>query len=245
MATRLSECRAGYRAGSFRESCCAQLVRHWSRETPDDFLFDNQILAQILARGYAIAEVTCPTKYFPEASSINFQRSLQYGLGCLANRNTLSAGTLSVAQASAGVIRGQRQRQTRKITSESPVTARPIEKNGGRYRNLTTVPAFCQFNPEQPDIGFQSCGPRAVDRSAPAHDRTAFGTQEHPGLLHWMSPAIRFSLNRRNLKAASLTLVESLTRDLRRGMSSWPATPRSPEDDRAPDCFLLILLAHC
>ena len=50
----------------------------------DDFLFDNQILAQIFALGYPIAEVTCPTKYFPEASSINFWRSLKYGLGCLA-----------------------------------------------------------------------------------------------------------------------------------------------------------------
>jgi hypothetical protein len=49
----------------------------------DDFVFDNQMLAQILWAGYAVAEVSCPTKYFTEASSINFLRSVQYGLGCL------------------------------------------------------------------------------------------------------------------------------------------------------------------
>jgi hypothetical protein len=50
----------------------------------DDFVFDNQVLAQILALGSAIGEVTCPARYMPEASSINFRRSVRYGLGCLA-----------------------------------------------------------------------------------------------------------------------------------------------------------------
>jgi hypothetical protein len=49
----------------------------------DDFAFDIQMLAQILWFGHTIAEVTCPTKYFPEASSINLWRSIRYGLGCL------------------------------------------------------------------------------------------------------------------------------------------------------------------
>ena len=49
----------------------------------DDFVFDNQMLAQILWFGHTIAEVSCPTKYFTEASSINFTRSVKYGLGCL------------------------------------------------------------------------------------------------------------------------------------------------------------------
>ncbi|MCK4943901.1 MAG: glycosyltransferase family 2 protein, partial [Candidatus Aminicenantes bacterium] len=49
----------------------------------DDFIFDNQILAQILWQGHRIGEVSCPTKYFDEASSINFLRSLKYGLGCI------------------------------------------------------------------------------------------------------------------------------------------------------------------
>ena len=49
----------------------------------DDFIFDNEMIAQIFYKGYEIAEVTCPTKYFEEASSINFSRSMKYGLGVL------------------------------------------------------------------------------------------------------------------------------------------------------------------
>ena len=48
-----------------------------------DFVFDNQMLAQIIWLGYTIAEISCPTKYFAEASSINLQRSIKYGFGCL------------------------------------------------------------------------------------------------------------------------------------------------------------------
>ncbi len=49
----------------------------------DDFVFDNEMIAQIFMAGFSIAEITCPTKYFPEASSINFLRSSKYGLGVL------------------------------------------------------------------------------------------------------------------------------------------------------------------
>ena len=49
----------------------------------DDFIFDNEMVSQIFFKGFQIAEITCPTKYFEEASSINFQRSMKYGLGCL------------------------------------------------------------------------------------------------------------------------------------------------------------------
>jgi hypothetical protein len=49
----------------------------------DDFVFDNQILAEVISLGCAIGEVTCPARYLPEASSINFRRSIRYGLGCL------------------------------------------------------------------------------------------------------------------------------------------------------------------
>ena len=49
----------------------------------NDFLFDNQFLAQVIWRGHTIGEVSCPTRYFAEASSINFRRSSAYGLGCL------------------------------------------------------------------------------------------------------------------------------------------------------------------
>ena len=50
----------------------------------DDFVFDNQMLSQIFYAGFEIGEITCPTKYFEEASSINFSRSSTYGLGVLA-----------------------------------------------------------------------------------------------------------------------------------------------------------------
>jgi len=75
---KLSEYHTGFRAFS----------RHLLEQLPigansDDFVFDNQILAQILWKGYTVAEVSCPTQYFTEASSINFSRSVRYGLGCL------------------------------------------------------------------------------------------------------------------------------------------------------------------
>ena len=54
------------------------------KHNSDDFVFDNQMLAQILWHGFTIGEVSCPTKYFAEASSINLRRSIQYGLGCVA-----------------------------------------------------------------------------------------------------------------------------------------------------------------
>lgn len=75
---KLSEYHTGYRA--------------WSREVleslpllanSDDFVFDNQMLVQCIYRGFRIGEVSCPTKYFAEASSINFRRSVTYGLGVL------------------------------------------------------------------------------------------------------------------------------------------------------------------
>jgi hypothetical protein len=75
---KLSEYHTGYRAFS-REL----LERLPLESNSDDFVFDNQMLAQILWCGYMIAEVSCPTKYFAEASSINLRRSIRYGIGCL------------------------------------------------------------------------------------------------------------------------------------------------------------------
>jgi len=78
MGAKLSEYHTGYRAFS------RELLQKLPLEkNSDDFVFDNEMLAQILWRGYQIAEVSCPTKYFKEASSINFQRSCKYGIGCL------------------------------------------------------------------------------------------------------------------------------------------------------------------
>lgn len=78
LGAKLSEYHTGYRAFS-REL----LERIPLNRNSNDFVFDNQMLAQIHWMGYSIAEVSCPTKYFAEASSINFQRSITYGIGCL------------------------------------------------------------------------------------------------------------------------------------------------------------------
>ena len=75
---KLSEYHTGYRGFSR-----ALLEKLPVEVNSDDFIFDNQVLAQILWFGYTIAEVSCPTKYFTEASSLNFIRSLKYGFGCL------------------------------------------------------------------------------------------------------------------------------------------------------------------
>jgi hypothetical protein len=75
---KLSEYHTGYRAFSRR-----LLEKLPLEENSDDFVFDNQMLMQILWAGYVIAEISCPTRYFPEASSISFWRSLRYGWGCL------------------------------------------------------------------------------------------------------------------------------------------------------------------
>lgn len=75
---KLSEYHTGYRAFS------ATVLRDLNLEAnSDDFVFDNQMLSQIIYKGYEIGEVTCPTKYFEEASSINFKRSSIYGIGVL------------------------------------------------------------------------------------------------------------------------------------------------------------------
>lgn len=78
IGAKLSEYHTGYRAFS-REL----LEKVADAPKSDDFLYDNQMLAQIIWQGWSIAEVSCPTKYFAEASSINFCRSFSYGLGCL------------------------------------------------------------------------------------------------------------------------------------------------------------------
>jgi hypothetical protein len=79
---KLSEYHTGYRAFSRKVLLELPLL-----ENSDDFVFDNQVLAQCVNFGFRIGEVSCPTKYFEEASSINFRRSVIYGLGVL--RTTL------------------------------------------------------------------------------------------------------------------------------------------------------------
>ena len=79
LGVKLSEYHTGYRAFSSKVLMELPLL-----ENSDDFVFDNQMLAQCVYFGFRIGEVSCPTKYFAEASSINFRRSVVYGLGVLA-----------------------------------------------------------------------------------------------------------------------------------------------------------------
>jgi glycosyltransferase involved in cell wall biosynthesis len=89
LGAKLSEYHTGYRAFARK-----LLERIPLEKNSDDFVFDNQILAQILWLGQSIGEVTCPAKYMPEASSINFRRSVRYGFGCLATALQFNAARL-------------------------------------------------------------------------------------------------------------------------------------------------------
>jgi glycosyltransferase involved in cell wall biosynthesis len=93
LGAKLSEYHTGYRAFSRELLECLPLGRN-----SNDFVFDNEMLAQILWCGYTIAEVSCPTKYFAEASSINFRRSLKYGFGCLATGLSFRFAKMGLAQ---------------------------------------------------------------------------------------------------------------------------------------------------
>jgi len=78
LGQKLSEYHTGYRAFS-----CEVIKSINLNKNSDDYIFDNQMLSQIIYAGYEIAEITCPTKYFNDASSINFNRSIIYGVGVL------------------------------------------------------------------------------------------------------------------------------------------------------------------
>jgi len=75
---KLSEYHTGYRA--YKREVLENIL---FENNSDDFVFDNEVVSQIFMKGYQIAEITCPTKYFEEASSINFSRSMKYGFGVL------------------------------------------------------------------------------------------------------------------------------------------------------------------
>lgn len=93
MGAKLSEYHTGYRAFS------RELLEEIDLEdNSDDFVFDNQMLAQILWHGYQIAEISCPTKYFKEASSINFSRSVKYGFGCLATAGLYRLAKMNIVK---------------------------------------------------------------------------------------------------------------------------------------------------
>lgn len=93
LGAKLSEYHTGYRAFS------RQILERLDLEAnSDDFVFDNQMLAQILWHGFTIGEVSCPTRYFAEASSINFRRSVRYGMGCLATGIQFRLAKLGLAR---------------------------------------------------------------------------------------------------------------------------------------------------
>jgi len=96
LGVKLSEYHTGFRAFS-REL----LQKLPLLENSDDFVFDNQMIAQAVMFGFNIGEISCPTKYFKEASSINFKRSVKYGLGVLST-------TVSFVAHKWGVIRAPR-----------------------------------------------------------------------------------------------------------------------------------------
>src|SRR5581483_4196075 len=113
MGSKLSEFHTGYRAYA-RELLEALPLDHNS----DDFVFDNQVLAEALWQGFAIGEISCPTSYAPDASSINFRRSVRYGFGCLGT-------ALAFRMAKAGLRRSPR------FAVSAP---RPLVESAGRHR---------------------------------------------------------------------------------------------------------------
>lgn len=107
LRVKLSEYHTGYRAFSRQVLTELPLL-----ENSDDFVFDNQMLAQCVHFGFRIGEVSCPTKYFREASSINFRRSVTYGFGVLAT-------TLQFAAQRIGLVNLPRfSQQGRKLEAE-------------------------------------------------------------------------------------------------------------------------------
>jgi len=109
LGVKLSEYHTGYRAFSRKVLTELPLL-----ENSDDFVFDNQMLAQCVHFGFRIGEVSCPTKYFEEASSINFRRSVKYGFGVLGT-------TLQFALQRAGLVHLPRfSEQGRRLESADP-----------------------------------------------------------------------------------------------------------------------------
>lgn len=114
MSAKLSEYHTGYRAYSRQLLESLPLDRN-----SNDFVFDNQVLAQILWQGHSIAEVTCPTKYFAQASSINLRRSISYGVGCVMTAITFRLARLGVGSSKRFAPIASAPHRT-PMTSESP-----------------------------------------------------------------------------------------------------------------------------
>ena len=129
LGAKLSEYHTGYRAFS-REI----LTRLDLAANSDDFVFDNQMLAQILWHGFTIAEISCPTRYFPEASSINLRRSIAYGLGCLSTALEYRLAKMGLLRSKLFEAReGSRlsQRQTRSLRVDGLLGFRQAQRQSG------------------------------------------------------------------------------------------------------------------
>ena len=106
MGVKLSEYHTGFRAFSRELLETLPLL-----EDSDDFVFDNQMIAQAVMFGFRIGEISCPTKYFEEASSINFKRSVQYGLGVLATTASFVAHKWGIKRVPRFYASGRKVRQ--------------------------------------------------------------------------------------------------------------------------------------
>jgi hypothetical protein len=116
LGAKLSEYHTGFRAFSRELLQTLPLL-----ENSDDFVFDNQMIAQAVMFGFQIAEISCPTKYFEEASSINFRRSVKYGIGVLETTASFVAHKMGLVHSHVFDATG------RKVTMKyySEVTHRP------------------------------------------------------------------------------------------------------------------------
>ena len=107
LGVKLSEYHTGFRAFSRELLETLPLL-----ENSDDFVFDNQMIAQAVMFGFHIGEISCPTKYFKEASSINFRRSLKYGLGVLATTLSFAANKWKLLHTARFISTGRKITQT-------------------------------------------------------------------------------------------------------------------------------------
>ncbi len=142
LGAKLSEYHTGYRAFSREILETLDLTKN-----SDDFVFDNQMLAQILWHGFTIAEVSCPTKYFAGASSINFRRSLKYGLECLGVGLQFRLAKMGWLQARACLIqsRGEAGFLPVDVPDAAPRRPwRPCRTRSGDRAGLWRLRPFCR-----------------------------------------------------------------------------------------------------
>lgn len=113
LGVKLSEYHTGFRAFSRQLLETLPIL-----ENSDDFVFDNQMIAQAVMFGFRIGEISCPTKYFEEASSINFKRSVEYGLGVLGTTLSFAAQKLGIVHLPCFDANGRKVSQ--QVYSEAP-----------------------------------------------------------------------------------------------------------------------------